>query len=91
MHGVLVKMCESCIATTLPRHILRAVEPNNLGLGSPDAAAMCARFLREWSTPIAQNVGKETPGATSGAPEALVALDLENAYGRAFRSTCLEV
>ena len=61
----------------------KSVEPTNLGLGTADAAALIVRIVRGWANDMA--------GAPKQGQDADVVLpiDLENAHGRAFRSTCL--
>ena len=80
---VLMKLTESCIIEQHIDRLLKSVEPTNLGLGTPHAAALIVRIVRGWANDMA------------GAPQVqdadvVLPIDLENAYGRAFRSTCLE-
>ena len=60
------------------------MEPTNLGLGTPDAAALIVRTVRGWANDMAV-----TPKVGQDA-DAVLPIDLENACGRTFRSTCLE-
>ena len=63
---------------------LKGVEPTNLGLGTPDAAALIVCIVRGWANDMA--------GAPKEGQDADVVLPIgvENANGRAFRSTCLK-
>ena len=81
---VLMTLTESCIIEQHIDRLLKSVEPTNLGLGTRDAAALIVRIVRGWANEMA--------GAPKQAQDTDVVLpvDLENAYGRAFRSTCLE-
>ena len=81
---VLMKLTESCVIEQYIDRLLKSVEPTNLGLGTPDAAALIVRAVRGWANDMA--------GALEQGQDADVVppTDLENAYGRAFRSTCLE-
>ena len=71
-----VKFIESSTIQEEAEQTIMMVEPFNMGLGTPDAAAVTVKVARC----IAQTVkeGEQTPKA--GA-DALVALDLRNAYG----------
>ena len=62
----------------------KGVEPTNLVLGTPDAAALIVRIVREWANDMAMapKVGQDA--------DVVLPIDLENAHGRAFRSTYLE-
>ena len=79
-----MKLTESCIIEQHIDRLLKSVEPTNLGLGTPDATALIVRIVPGWANDMA--------GAPKQAQDADVVLpiDLENAHGRAFRSTCLE-
>ena len=43
---VLVKLAESCVIEQHIERLLKGVEPTNLGLGTPDAAALIVRIVR---------------------------------------------
>ena len=81
---VLMKLADSCVIEQHIEKLLKGVEPTNMGLGTPDAAALIVRILRGWANDIAVSpkVGQDA--------EVLLPIDLENAYGMVFRSTCLE-
>ena len=55
-----------------------------MGLGTPDTAALIVRIVRGWANDMAM-APKEGQDA-----DVVLPTDLENAYGRAFRSTCME-
>ena len=55
-----------------------------MGLGTPDAAALTARIVRGWANDVAV-APKEEQDA-----DVVLPIDLENACGKAFPSTCLE-
>ena len=79
---VLMKLTESCIIEQHVDRLLKSVEPTNLGLGTPDAAALIVRMVRGWANDMA--------AAPKQVQDAVVLpIDLENAYGRASRSTYL--
>ena len=46
---VLVKLAESCVIEQHIERLLEGVEPTNLGLGTPDAAALTVRIVRGWA------------------------------------------
>ena len=79
-----MKLTESCIIEQQIRRLLKSVEPPNFGLGTPDAAALIVRILRGWANDMAA-----APKQVQDA-DVVLPIDLENANGRAFRSTCLE-
>ena len=79
-----MKLAESSIIEQHIDRLLKGVEPTNLGLGKPDAAALIVRIVRGWANDMAV-APKDGEDA-----DAVLPTDLENAYGRAFRSTCLE-
>ena len=83
---VLMKLTEGCVIEQHIDRLLKSVEPTNLGLGTPDAAALIVRIriVRDWANDVAvaPKVGQDA--------DVMLPIDLENAYGRAFRSTCLE-
>ena len=81
---VLMKLAESCVIEHLIERLLKGVEPTNLGHGTPDAAAPMVRIVRGWANDMAM-APKEGHDA-----DVVLPIDLENAYGRAFRSTCSE-
>ena len=64
--------------------LLEGVETTILGLGTPDAVALTVRIVRGWANDmaVAPKVGQDA--------DVVLPIDLENAYGRAFRPTCLE-
>ena len=65
-------------------NIERLADPTNLGLGTPDAAALIVRIVRSWANDMAV-----TTKAGHDA-DVVLPIDRENACGGAFRSTCLE-
>ena len=64
--------------------LLKRVEPTHLALGTPDAAALIVLFVRGWANDMAR-APKEGQDA-----DVVLPIDLENTFGRAFRSTSLE-
>ena len=80
-----MELAESCVIEQHIERLLKGVEPTNLGLGTPDAAALVVRIVRGWANDMAM-----TPKEGQDADVVVLPIDLENAYGRAFRSTCLE-
>ena len=82
--GRVMKLTESCIIEQHIDRLLKSAEPTNLGLGTPDAAALIVRIVRGWANDMAV-----APKQAQDA-DVVLPIDLENACGRAFRSTCLE-
>ena len=81
---VLMKLAESCVIEQHIERLFKGVEPANLGLGTPDAAALVVRIVRSWANDMAV-----TPKEGQDA-DVVLPIDVENAFGRAFRSTSLE-
>ena len=81
---VLRKFTESCVIEQHIEGLLRGVEPTDLGLGTPAAPALIVRIVRGWANDVAvaPMVGQDA--------DVVLPIDLENVYGRAFRSTSLE-
>ena len=50
---VLMKLTESCVIEQHTENLLKGVEPTNLGLSTPDAAALIVRIVRGWACDIA--------------------------------------
>ena len=79
-----MKLTESCVVEQHTDRLFKSVEPTNLGLGTPDAALLIVRIGRGLANDMAV-APKQTEDADVVPP-----IDLENAFGRAFRSTCVE-
>ena len=81
---VLMKLAESCAIEQHIDRLSKGEESTNLGLGTPDPAALIVRMVRGCANDVA--------GAPKQGQDADVVLpfDLENANGRGFRSTCSE-
>ena len=50
---VLMKLVESCVTEQHIDRLLKGVEPTNLGLGTPDAAALIVPIERGWANDMA--------------------------------------
>ena len=79
-----MNLAESRVTEQHIERLLKGVEPTNLGLGTPDAAALIVPIVRGWANDMAVTP-KEGQDADVVQP-----IDLENACGRAFRSACFE-
>ena len=79
-----MKLTASCVIEQHIERLLKGAEPTNLGLGTPDAAALIVRIVRGWANDMAVAPKQEQYA------EVVLRIDLENAYGRAFCSTSLE-
>ena len=76
---VLMKLAKGCVIEQHLDRLLKRAEPTNLGLGTPDAAALVVRTVRGWANDMA--------AAPTQGQDADVVLPIgpENACGRAFR------
>ena len=79
----LMKLAEGVVLDAMAKQMEEVFEPRQLGCGAPDGAGVIVS-LRSWVVEARQ--GHE---GRQDDPEALVGLDYENAYGRAFRSACM--
>ena len=79
-----MKLTESCVIEQHIERLFKGVEPTNLGLGTPDAAALIVRIVRGWANDMAV-APKEGQDA-----DVVLLIHLENAYDRAIRSTSSE-
>ncbi|CAK0842031.1 unnamed protein product [Prorocentrum cordatum] len=79
----LIKFAESAALAGRVLAARRRLEPVNLGL-TPDGCPIVARTLRGW----ARRFESPAPGQS---PEAIVKLDLKNAYGAMLRSVVMQV
>ena len=70
-----MKLTESCIIEQHIRRLLKSVEPPNLGLGTPDAAALIVRIVRGWANDMAAS-----PKQVQDA-DVVLPIVLENANG----------
>ena len=75
-----MKLAECCVIEQHIDRLHKGVEPTNLGLGTLDATALIVRIARGWANDMAA-----TPKVGQDA-DVVLPLDLENAFGRAFRS-----
>ena len=80
---VLMRLTKSCVIEQHIDKLLKVVEPTNLGLGTADAA-LIVRIVRGWACDMAA----APKGGQDG--DVIRSIDLQSAFGRALRSTCLE-
>ena len=79
-----MKLAECVVIEQHIGKLLEVVEPTNLGLGAPDAAALAVRVVRGRALDIASAPKADTDG------DVIMPINLENACGSACCSTCLE-
>ena len=89
---VLVKLGETVILDDLTPKARRVLEPMQMGAGTPDGVAIAVRVLRGW----ADEMGNAVVHALSHEQEeqhclsdVIAGTDLENAFGRMYRSADL--
>ena len=78
----LVKLSESMTIDECIDDIRRALEPSQLGAATPDGAVLAVRILRGWARDIEE-------GGDTALNDVIAGTDLENAFGRLFRSSGL--
>jgi hypothetical protein len=82
-----MKLVERIEIEALISDILTKFEPAQVGCGSPDTAPLVVYIARTWAAAVLEAAENGTP---SVGTQIVAGLDLENAYGRAHCSTCLE-
>eukprot|EP00973_Karenia_brevis_P061956 8616811-Karenia_brevis.AAC.1 len=83
----LLKFVEGVAVDMNAAQVRKQLEPTQLGCGTPDGAPLLVRMLRAWATDI---LGKGDRESNMIDEDAITALDLENAYGRFYRSSALK-
>ena len=48
-----MRLAESCVIEQHVEWLLKGVEPTNVGLGTPDVAALIVRIVRGWANDMA--------------------------------------
>ena len=66
------------------------MEPQQLGAGTPDGCVLVVKALRLWQHNAERENRRAEQQGDECDPHTLLALDLENAYGRALRSGMLQ-
>ena len=80
----LMKLSEGVVLDALEPQMAGVFEPRQLGCGAAGGAGVIVSLMRSWADAMTRDAALHRPD-----PEALVGLDYENAYGRAFRSACM--
>ena len=80
----LLKVAESAATDSVQQELLAALEPRQMGCGTPDGTGVIVSTVRSWASTALQR-----DGLRHSDPEVFESLDLLNAYGRAFRSACI--
>ena len=83
----LLKIGEGALLDPLMADIRRHLEPNQLGVGTPDGVVLVISLLRCWADAICESEGTADDIED---PSAIVPIDLRNAYGMFLRSHALQ-
>ena len=67
-----------------PNCMARVLEMRQVGCGMADGAGIVVSLVRSWAADIVS-----TDNADLVDPETILGVDLANAYGKAYRSTCM--
>ena len=90
----LLKFAEGLAVDAALPQLTAFLEPAQLGAATPDGAPIIIRAIRSWAADIVESAHNPatTPRADGSSPseDAIVGLDLKNAYGLIYRSSCLE-
>ena len=79
-----LKLVEGAAIDAVMMEVVPALEPARMGCGAADGAGVMVSLLRTWA-----EEELETAGGLTQDPVIFAGLDLENAYGRAYRSACV--
>ena len=79
-----LKLVEGAAIDAVASELVPVLEPAQLGCGTPDGAGIMVSLLRSW----AEEESDEWADRDDD-PTVFAGLDLENAYGRAYRSACV--
>ena len=94
MAEALLKFAEGLAVDAALPQLTAFLEPTQLGVATPDGSPVIIRAIRSWAADIVASAQDPslTPRSDAIAPseDAIVGLDLKNAYGLIFRSSCLE-
>lgn len=79
-----LKLVEGVVTQEQLTSLLRQLEPEQLGIGTPDAAGLIVRLVRSWALAV-----QAEERADDVVPQVAVALDLKNAHGAMLRGPAL--
>ncbi len=85
----LLKVVESVTIHEEMPAIMARCEPHNLGVGSPDGAAVIVRAVRAEAAWMVEHNQQAMSAADHGGLQAIMPIDLDNAYGRTHRTHAL--
>ena len=84
----LIKYIEGVLVQLEKPSLTKALEPHQMGCGAPDACPVVVTTVQSWLKQAQQ--GSQWDGVCEQEDLVAVSLDETNAYGNAFRSSCLE-
>ena len=71
-----------------------AMRPHQLGCGVPDGAVLLVTATRAWASEVQRRAKAEidhpAEAGTKGLEQSVLGIDMENAFGRILRSSCIE-
>ena len=83
----LIKYIEGVLVQLEKLTLTKALEPHQMGCGAPDACPVIVTAVQSWLAQARQGTQRDGQGFEEDI--VAVSLDETNAYGNAFRSSCL--
>ena len=89
-----MKLAETIVIDANESQLRAAMRPHQLGCGVPDGAVLLVTATRAWASEMQRRAKAEIDHPAEDGTEALeqsvMEIDMENAYGRILRSSCIE-
>ena len=90
----LMKLAETIVIDANESQLRTAMRPHQLGCGVPDGAVLLVTATRAWASEVQRRAKAEIDHPAEDGMKALeqsvMGIDMENAYGRVLRSSCIE-
>ena len=90
----LLKLAETLVIDANESQLRAAMRPHQLGCGVPDRAVLLVTATRAWASEVQRKTMAEidhpAEDDTKALEQSVMGIDMENAYGRVFRSSCIE-
>ena len=89
----LMKLAETIVIDANESQLRTAMRPHQLGCGVPDGAVLIVSATRAWASEMQRKAKAEidhpTEDGTRALEQSVMGIDMENAYGRVLRSSCI--
>ena len=88
-----MKLAETTVIDATESQLRTAMRPHQLGCGVPDGAVLIVSATRAWASEMQRKAKAEidhpTEDGTRALEQSVMGIDMENAYGRVLRSSCI--